>query len=86
MTKNQLGLVLGFLLAIVHAVWSLAVAFIPETLQWFINLLFALHHLSLPVIITPFILSNAIVLVIFTFVVGYIVGWVAGWLARAVKK
>jgi len=80
MTKNQMGLILGFFLTSVHVVWSLAVAIIPSGLEQFINWVFTLHHLGLPIAITPFVFSDAIVLVILTFVIGYILYlWLGFW-------
>lgn len=82
MTKNTLGLVVGLFFAIVHAVWSVAVALIPGPLQAFINWVLALHHVSLVMVMMPFVLSNAIILVILTFVVGYIFGWLIAFLSE----
>lgn len=82
MTKNTLGLVVGLFFAIVHAVWSVAVALVPGPLQTFINWVLALHHVSLVMVIMPFVLSNAITLVILTFVVGYIFGWLIAFLSE----
>jgi len=86
MTKNQLGLVFGFFLAIFHAVWSLAVWLIPTSLQQFIDWILSLHHISLAMIITQFSLVKAVILVIVTFVCGYVFGWVFAWLMKVVKK
>ncbi len=87
MSKNTLGLIVGSFLALFHAVWSLAVAIMPAALQSFMNWVLTIHHISLPMtIITPFVLANAVMLVIFTFVMGYICGWVLGWLHELLSK
>jgi len=86
MNKNKIGLALGFLLAIVHAVWSLAVLIIPSQLQAFLNWVFKLHALLPVYTITAFNIVNAILLVILTFVVGYILGWVFAWCHNRVHK
>ena len=65
----------GALLALIHAVWSLAVALIPGPLYSFISWVFTLHHLDLTFNILAFNLVNAIILVVLTFVIGYIIGW-----------
>ncbi len=85
MSKNRLGLVLGSFLALFHAVWSLAVAIMPISLQGLIDWDLQLHHIDMPfIIVTPFVLANAIQLIILTFVIGYILGWVLGWLLKVV--
>lgn len=86
MSKNQLGLVLGSLLALLHVVWSLAVAVMPAALQNFLNWDLALHHIDFQFTLLPFNLGNAVILVILTFIVGYLVGWISGWLIKTVGK
>ena len=86
MTKNQIGLICGLFLAIVHAVWSLAVGIAPALVQKFINWILTIHQLTVPVLVLPFNLTNAIILVGFTFVVGFVLGWVTSWLTQAVSK
>ena len=87
MSKNTLGLIVGSFLALFHAVWSLAVVIMPVALQSFMNWVLTIHHISLPMaIITPFVLANAVMLVISTFVMGYICGWVLGWLHELLSK
>lgn len=77
MSKNKLGLVVGTFAALFHAVWSILVAFWPSQMQSFIMWVLTIHHISLPyMIITPFVVMNAVILVIYTFVVGYILGWI----------
>lgn len=72
---NQLGLTLGLALAIMHAVWALAVAMTPAGVQKLINWVYSLHFLKIPITVTTFEASRAIVLVVVTFVVGYVIGW-----------
>lgn len=86
MTKNQLGLIGGIFLALVHAVWSLFVAIMPAQLQQFILWIFDIHHLNVPISVTPFVFSKALVLVILTFVVGYIFGWVIGLIREIIRR
>lgn len=84
MSRNQSGLIVGAFFALVHAVWSVAVAIIPAGLQGFLNWILTLHHISLPLAIMPFVLVNAVLLVIVTFIVGYIFGWLLGWLSELI--
>jgi fructose-specific phosphotransferase system IIC component len=87
MTKNQIGLVCGLFLAVVHAVWSLAVGIAPALVQKFINWILSIHQLTSPVMVLPsFSLTNAIILVIFAFIVGFVLGWVLTWLTDTVSK
>lgn len=87
MSKNKLGLVVGSFLALLHAVWSIAVAIIPTSVEGFFVWVLTLHHIDIPfTIITPFVLANAVILIVLTFVVGYIVGWVLGWLRQVIGK
>ena len=74
--KNKTGLSLGILFAIVHAVWILAVAVMPGTLQNFLDWMFKLHYIESVWVLTSFNWLNALLLLIVTFVAGYILGWV----------
>jgi len=71
--KNQLGLAFGGLLALMHAAWSVIIAlgYGQALLDW----IFGLHMISSGFAVMPFSLSHALILVIFTFVVGYVLGW-----------
>ena len=75
MHKNHFGLALGSLFALLHAVWLLAVAVIPEPLYNFIHWVLTLHHVDFSFNILPFSLTKAVILVAMTFVFGYIIGW-----------
>ena len=87
MSKNKAGLVFGLFIGLFHLVWSVFVALIPDQVQAFINWVLKIHHVSLPyTIVTPFVLMNAVILVIYTFVVGYILGWVFAWISNMVHK
>lgn len=85
MSKNKFGLAVGSLFALLHALWSLTVAIMPETLQSFLDWVMKLHHIGIPFTITTFHLMNALLLVILTFVVGYLLGWVIAFLLGAFK-
>ncbi|HLF54463.1 MAG TPA: hypothetical protein VI612_01965 [Candidatus Nanoarchaeia archaeon] len=83
---NKLGLTFGIFGAILHAVWSLFVAIMPSGLQGFLNWLMLLHSLSMPAVVMPFSLMNAILLVIAVFVIWYALGRVFAavwnWVAK----
>jgi len=76
LSKNKFGLAIGLFLAIVHAIWAIAVAIMPAQLQAFLNWIFAIHFLQPVWILTTFNLVSAIFLIIMTFICGYIFGWV----------
>ena len=84
--KNRWGLALGLLLAIIHAVWSLAVYLIPTQLQKFLNWVFVLHAIRPVWILTKFDLTNALILIALTFVTGYIVGWLLAALINMLTR
>ncbi len=75
LNKNKTGLIVGFFLAIIHAVWAFAIAIIPNQLQNFLDWIFEVHFLEPYWIITAFNIMGAIFLVIITFVFGYIFGF-----------
>ncbi len=84
--KNKIGLSVGLFLAMVHAVWALAVAIIPGALQSFLDWIFDIHFLEPIWKLTTFNLINAIFLVIITFIIGYILGWVFVWVHNLYHK
>lgn len=86
MDKNKLGLTLGILFALVHALWSLAIAVTQTGMQKFIDWIMMLHSLSMAVIVIPFNLVNALTLIAFTFICGYVTGWVFAAVMNSVKK
>ena len=87
MSKNKAGLVVGSFIALMHLVWSIAVAVIPNGMQVFISWIINLHHLRIPImIVTPFILMNAVILIIMTFVFGYIYGWIFAAIYNLLKE
>jgi hypothetical protein len=86
LNKNQIGLIVGLFLAIVHAVWAVFVAITPGALQKFLDWIFGIHFLEPVWVLTAFNLVNAVLLVGVTFVCGFILGWVFAaihnWLAK----
>ena len=86
MNPSKVGLALGAMFAVLHAVWSAAVALVPGPLQKFLDWVFALHHIKPMYSLLPFNLMNAVILVILTFVVGYVVGFVFATIWNKVEK
>lgn len=83
--EHKLGLTLGLFLATIHAIWSLAVAFVPAGTKAFLDWVLGLHHINSVYALAPFSLINAVLLVAFTFVVGYAFGWLLGALYKRVQ-
>lgn len=86
MDKNKLGLTLGILFALIHALWSLAIAVTQTGVQKFIDWIMMLHSLSMAIVVIPFNLVNALTLIAFTFILGYATGWVFAAVMNSVKK
>jgi len=72
-SKSKTALTFGFLFAFIHLVWSILVFL--GVAQMFINFIFNLHMISMPIVIMPFNLMKALGLVVFTFIIGYFLGW-----------
>jgi hypothetical protein len=69
------GLYTGLLLVAWHAVWALMVL-----LGWakpLLDFVFGLHFLTNPYVVKPFSWGNALMLIVFVFVVWFVLGYVA---------
>lgn len=84
--RHQLGLTLGIAMAFMHFIWALAVAVTPAGMQKFINWVYSLHFLSIPITVTAFVAAKALVLIVLTFVIGYIMGWILAFCHDWVEK
>ncbi|MHB8870944.1 MAG: hypothetical protein ACYC5G_00580 [Candidatus Doudnabacteria bacterium] len=82
--SNKVGLVVGGLFAILHAVWALMV--LVNLAKPFMDWIFSLHFMSFQYSINQFSFGNALLLVIVTAVIGYIIGYVFGWLWNLAHK
>lgn len=71
---KTVGLAVGTMAALVHAVWALVVAIMPHAAQSFLEWHRALHFMSMPIELMPFTLGGAVMLVVVAFISGYIVG------------
>lgn len=76
--SHKVGLVLGGVLAIWHAIWALMVLF--GVAKLFLDWIFGLHFLNFTYSINPFAIGKAILLIIVTGIIGYIFGFIIGWL------
>ncbi|MBI4896040.1 MAG: hypothetical protein HY832_00630 [Candidatus Aenigmarchaeota archaeon] len=76
LNEHKVGLILGLFLAVLHAVWSLAIALGSGMVQTFMDWIFQLHSLQPVYVITTFNPMNTVLLVVATFVGGYVFGWI----------
>ncbi len=81
---HKVGMVIGGLLAIWHAVWALMV--FGGVAKSFLDWILGLHFLNFQYDIDPFSLGTAVTLVIATGVIGYLIGYVCGWLWNRVHS
>lgn len=65
----------GILLAVWHAFWAFLV--MMGWAKGLLDFVLGLHFLNNPYIIKPFSMPNAIMLVVFVFVVWFVVGYIA---------
>lgn len=70
---NQIGLITGGSIALLHLVWNILIYF--KVAQVFLNWIYMLHSMSNPFKVMEFNLTRALSLIVFTFIVGYIVGY-----------
>ena len=84
--KNKAGLSLGVFFASVHLIWAILIAIIPSLMQSFIDWIMALHFLGISITVQAFNIFNAVLLVIFTFIVGYVFGWLFGFFWNWIVK
>jgi hypothetical protein len=71
--KNKTGLAFGFIISFMHLLWSILVAL--GIAQMWLNFVMNMHMLSMPIVVMPFNLIKALILIVITFIVGYIFGW-----------
>ncbi len=77
-------MVMGVFVALVHVVWMLLI-FLGLG-QLYLNWIFGLHLISNPFVVMPFNFGAALILIIFTFVVGYVMGWVFAVIWNRLQK
>ncbi len=83
--EGQIALIVGGFMGFVHLLWALLVAF--GLAQLYLDWILGLHFLNNPFVVGTFTLTNAVILVVATGVIGYVVGWVFAWIwNRAVRK
>jgi len=84
MNKNKAGLVFGLLLGVMHLAWSILVAI--GVSQAILDWIYKIHFLNNPFIVAPFNIGTAVILVVFTSIVGFVLGWFFGLLWNVLYK
>ena len=74
LNKNNVGLSLGIIFAILHLIWIIAVVgnFADTLLTWWYNG----HFIEANLKITEFKFGTALITIIRSFIGGYIIGWI----------
>ncbi|MBA3732889.1 hypothetical protein H0W91_00760 [Patescibacteria group bacterium] len=72
MNTQKAGLTLGVFAGTMHLFWSLMVAF--GLAQGYLNFVLKMHFLNNPFTVQAFNISNAILLIVLTSVIGFVVG------------
>lgn len=83
-SSNKVGIVLGAMLALFHALWALMV--LVGVAKPFMDWILGLHFLNFTYSVNPFSLGRALLLIIVTGIFGYIFGFVIAWIWNIVHK
>ena len=82
--NNAIGLALGILLALMHAVWLILVYL--EVAKGLLDWVLGLHMMKWTYSMTVFSSGKALGLLLLTFVVGYILGWILAALLKMARE
>jgi len=81
---NKAGLAVGLLFGGWHLLWSLLV--LVGWGQPLIDFVLWMHMIHLPLVVGPFELIAAVVLVLLTSLTGYAIGWVLAYIWNALHR
>lgn len=82
--KQKIALFSGLILGGFHLVWAILVA--TGFAQAIYDFVLWAHMIHLQIVIGPFDLYAASVLVIFTFIMGYVIGWIGAYIWEKFHK
>ena len=82
--ESKAALIFGTFVALMHLIWSIMV-FLGFA-QGNLNFILGLHFLNNPYTVSAFNLTNAVILIAVTFVIGYLVGWIFASLWNKLHK
>ncbi len=71
---NKVGLVFGKIIGGLHLLWSVVI-FLGLGQSW-VNFVSGLHMITPPIIVLPFDLTTAVMLIVITSVIGYALGYI----------
>ncbi|MDP3800251.1 MAG: hypothetical protein Q8Q90_02395 [bacterium] len=74
LNKNNTGLTVGLFIGLMHVVWSFLVS--VGYAQSYLDMVYRFHFLNNPPVVLPFMLNDAVKLVVFAAVMGYAMGFV----------
>lgn len=81
---HTVGLILGILTGLWHAIWALLV--MVGSAKPILDFIYGIHFLSNPFVIRPFDMTTAVTLVIVTAVIGYVIGWAFATIWNMLKR
>jgi len=84
LNDNTIAMIFGLLLGGWHLIWSILI--LIGLAQPFLNFIFWIHMLSVPVTVKAFTITQSLILILVTFVIGYVVGWAFAFLWNALRK
>lgn len=82
--KNLFGLTGGVLMAAFHLLWLILVGL--KLAKPLMDKILSLHHIQLTYSMIDFRWGHALVLIIFTFIVGYVGGWALAAVCNLLKE
>ncbi len=74
LNKNRTALTVSLFVGLMHAMWSLMV--FMGLGQKMLDMIYRIHFLNNPFVVSPFIATRAVKLIVFTALMGYVVGFV----------
>lgn len=81
---HTIGLIVGILLGVWHAIWALLV--MVGMAKPLLDFIYGIHFLSNPFIIRPFDMTTAVTLVVVTAGIGYVIGWAFAAIWNMLKR
>lgn len=81
---HTIGLIVGILLGVWHAIWALLV--MVGMAKPLLDFIYGIHFLSNPFIIRPFVMTTAVTLVVVTAGIGYVIGWAFAAIWNMLKR
>ena len=73
MKESKAALIFGTVGAVRHLIWAILV--LLGLAEGYLNFILGLHFLNNPYTVSAFNLTNALMLIAVTFVIGYLAGW-----------